>query len=471
LIVASTAGHGEMPLNGQRFLKINMIGHVATSIQFSIFGNGSTLYGDRYNGAAKTIQQHLQKQNATPLDNGLYAGDTAKENPPWTQFDEWYQYIIEKLRVESDSSKQFVRQQSMSTTKSWTAIVSTYHTTKLISCNRAHKQGIQRVVLDIGEQQYNPLSHVSMIVPNEPKVVQRALRTIGLDGKEPIRSIDSRDMTIKEYLTSFVDFDKPFSNIDWVRSWNFSRSQKRLISEVPVRKALQAFTWPWRNSIATESLLKAMPLKTPRMYSAASSQERLRDCDTGDLLELLIQHRKGGAVSDFLETAQPGACIQLRTNPLDEEIEINTPVICFATGSGLAPVLSLLRHRLASTSRPRATGNLTIAGPITLILGFRASDSPIIGEVLREAITCGVIDILLLTPSNDCKVRAQDRIFEDSVRYRIDKKLKHDNASVFVCALPEAADGFARNLSALVGCDIQDSLGDKYIEQVYKPAC
>jgi nitric oxide synthase oxygenase domain/subunit/sulfite reductase alpha subunit-like flavoprotein len=487
LIIASTAGHGEVPLNGQRFLKTSIDGEAAAQISFSIFGNGSSMYGDRYNAAAKAIRDHLVKLDLRPIGDGLYAGDTAEEDPPWTQFEEWFRQLLEALHVEPQQLQgQSSQQRAGPKPKDWTEVVSTYSTAKLVDCRRTHASGIQHVRLDIGEQCYETLSHVSVLVPNDSAIVKRALRTIGLNGKELVWSIRGQDLTVKEFLTAFVDFERPFSNIDWARSWDFSPSQRRLIRELPVRESLQAFTWPWRGKVAITALVSAMPLKTPRIFSAASSQDLLGRQGKGQQLELLIQHRENGLVSDFLKKARSGARLRLCTTQLEDKTlleRVSGPVICFATGSGLALVLSLLKHRVLSRTGPRVSEE-SRCNPqsidreshskqeaITLILGFRGCDSDIICQDLQEPIDEGVIDMLLMTPSNDQKLRAQDRVFESNVRDRIEEKLRCNATAVLVCALPEAAGEFARNLSAIVGCNIQESLGDRYIEQTYKPAC
>lgn len=482
LVIASTAGHGEMPLNGQRLLKTT----IATPMSFFIFGNGSSQYGDRYNAAAKMIQSHLLNQKATLIRDGLYAGDTAKEEPPWSKFDEWCGHIEEALNLDSSQSRQPVPRESTSRIENSTEIASTYSTAKLVSCVRTHPKGIQRVILDIGEQQYDALSHVSMIVPNDSAVVKYALRMIGLSGKENVFPDSSHQVTVGEYLEAFVDFDQPFMSLDWARNWGFSRPQTNLIGRLPIREALRAFKWPWRKRTDLHGLFAAMPLKTPRTFSVASSAGLLASQGKNGILELLVQHREGGLVSSFLQKARPGVCIRMKVKSLDNESLLSrtdVPVICFATGSGLAPVLSLLQHRLAMRAKLRPEDDRERAlddnshqndreqGAMTLILGHRKSDAQMIGSVLRESIDNGIIDMLLTTPSNDHKSRAQDRVFDDIVRRRIEHELKYENAAVFVCALPEATADFARNLSALVGCDIQSALGDRYIEEVYKPAC
>ncbi|SMQ51195.1 unnamed protein product [Zymoseptoria tritici ST99CH_3D7] len=476
LIVASTAGHGEVPLNGQRFLEVSFGAEAISLLRYSIFGNGSTLYGDRYNAAATAINEHLLNQKVKPLRDGLYTGDTAQEEPPWSQFDDWYRHIVEALHVEPDLLNQVTDRKQASKAKAGMETASSYSLARIVTCARSHAQGIQHVVLDIGEQRYEPLSHVTMIVPNDSSVVKQALRTVGLKGNESAQVLH-RHLSVEEYLVAFVDFDRPFLNLDWVQGWNFRRSQRHLFGRLPLREALQAFRWPWRTSIDLQSLLAAMPLKTPRMFSVASSQKVLKNGHHSGQLDLLIQHREGGLVSNYLKTIGPGACVQLKTNPTEDETLLHStdnPIICFATGSGLAPVLSLLSHRLEliKSSQQGSDGeNGRAFGAVTLILGFRKMDSSIIGQALREFIERGIIDVLLMTPSNDEKMRAQDRIFDCNVRQTLEKKLKCEGAAVFVCALPEAAADFAKNLSAMLGCNVQEALGERYVEQVYKPAC
>ena len=52
-------------------------------MSFAVFGNGDTRYSATYNGAARTIHQHMQKLGGRPLIRKVFRGDIAVELIPY----------------------------------------------------------------------------------------------------------------------------------------------------------------------------------------------------------------------------------------------------------------------------------------------------------------------------------------------------------------------------------------------------
>lgn len=148
--------------------------------------------------------------------------------------------------------------------------------------------------------------------------------------------------------------------------------------------------------------------------------------------------------------------------------EESAHVIALAIGSGLAPIRALLHHRVQrardfTTTYPNIPHNV---GKISLFAGHRIEDTAIVAEIIGEAITLNLFDILSLTPSNPDKKRAQDCVFEFGVPQRLVRKIK-GGAFVFVCGSSDAAEVFRGNLDGMVGCDVRKALGNRYIEEIY----
>lgn len=469
LVVASTAGRGEIPLNGRRIQEMKSGEGQASSFHFAVFGNGSSTYGDTYNNAAKTIEKELHRCGAVSLGTtALYHGDTAVEDPPWSQFDKWTGSIIDSLGLRYQSER--VRDNEPGSIQAQTskARMEQYRRVKIAFHSRLHGGGVFSATLDVGSLPYGALSHVSILVPNPRRLVRKALQLLRMTGHERVASIG--DLTAHDFLQEFVDFDSCFISMDWAVSLRLSPSRRKVLAELPVHQAMQAIEGFRISGTLTDDLFFALPLRTPRTYSCASSPELQEARGHGQRLELMIQLRPGGLVSSYLLNAAIGSCLRLKVTETKWRSlleAIDKPVICFATGSGIAPVQSLLQYRLAALEN----GTDIKPAPITLMLGFRIADSDVIANAILDATAAGLVDICLLTPSNKARIRTQDRIFGPTIRDQLTVKLRHEDASVLVCANATAAEEFASNLSSIVGCDVPAALGsERYVQEVFKHA-
>jgi sulfite reductase alpha subunit-like flavoprotein len=218
-----------------------------------------------------------------------------------------------------------------------------------------------------------------------------------------------------------------------------------------------------------------MPTIQPREYSIASDHEPCSSRDGRNIAELLVQHHIGGRFSDkflnSLERSAEFACKIRNSTHLDRIVrESHRPLVAFTTGSGIAPVRSLLQHRVRQRiTQDAKDGCTTIIAAISLFAGFRGEDEALVREAVSAASDHGLFDILELTPSNARKVRAQDAMMKEGIRETLVKKVQ-GGALVFACAAPHAAEGFLKNLSNLLGQDARKALGDRYIADIYQPA-
>ncbi|WP_020187543.1 FAD-binding oxidoreductase [Methylopila sp. 73B] len=122
-----------------------------------------------------------------------------------------------------------------------------------------------------------------------------------------------------------------------------------------------------------------------RSYSIASAPE------TPDRLELAIEKLDDGEVSPFFhEVAEVGDAIDLR-GPIGGHfvwsVEDGGPLLLLGAGSGVAPLMSMVRHRAARDDRT----------PTALLLGARtAADAPYREELLALAAADPSLGILFL---------------------------------------------------------------------------
>jgi CDP-4-dehydro-6-deoxyglucose reductase len=95
--------------------------------------------------------------------------------------------------------------------------------------------------------------------------------------------------------------------------------------------------------------LKTPGVPRPRTYSIACAPDD-QGLPPDGLLEFFITRHEGGHASGWLHGAEIGAPIDLHGPYGNFRLpkDANGPVLCLAGGSGLAPILSVTRHALAS---------------------------------------------------------------------------------------------------------------------------
>ncbi|KAK7714429.1 hypothetical protein SLS57_007156 [Botryosphaeria dothidea] len=469
LVVASSCGRGDMPYNGQTFMKRLKACKMPAGIRFAIYGNGSSSYRSSYNGSARSIEHALRESGGRSILK-LFEGDTEKESPPWRQLNAWWASLHSQLF--GDDGHQSSRFQKMlvhdddDAQSPFEALAARSTSAKLVSSS-SNMKGIKHIMLDVGEYEYVEMSHVDFYIPNRRIKVEQVLAYMDLAGRE-LRLPGG--LTTQQFVTELVDLNGPFTDVEWASGMNLEPDQVEMLQSAPFPQALKVLPPGWRKRASLINVFAAMPLLRPRTFSVASSQRLWQSGGRGNVLELLVQtHPKGLFSERFLTFSPRGTSLRIRFRPASTKmIEDTSPVIAFATGSGIAPVRSLLQSRIFEaengerTSRPRH-------GPISLFIGFKNYDANVAAGALDRASELGLVDMLFLTPSNPHKSRAQDKMFSEGVRQRLIAKIKEEKANIFVCASKEAAKDFACNLSAILGRDVKDALGDRYVEEVFDP--
>jgi len=106
-----------------------------------------------------------------------------------------------------------------------------------------------------------------------------------------------------------------------------------------------------------------------RCYSMSSSP------DAGDPFTTTVKRVSGGPMSNWMnDTLAPGDTIEVM-RPLGLFVlrETDAPIVAFAGGSGITPVISIIKSALATTTRP-----------ITLVYANRMADSIIFADALER---------------------------------------------------------------------------------------
>jgi ferredoxin-NADP reductase len=122
-----------------------------------------------------------------------------------------------------------------------------------------------------------------------------------------------------------------------------------------------------------------------RSYSIASEPERMGQID------ITVERIPDGEVSPFLhDVVVPGDRLEVR-GPIGGyfvwDVSMAGPLLLVAGGSGVVPLMAMLRHRargLAADARARAGGGAVAASPTRLLFSSRSADEIIYREELDE---------------------------------------------------------------------------------------
>ncbi|RDA86315.1 hypothetical protein CP532_5658 [Ophiocordyceps camponoti-leonardi (nom. inval.)] len=479
-IVASCAGRGDVPTNGQALLqRCNSQTRIETrGVSFCIFGNGNSSYGSNFNGAAAKLEAGLKKvglSSAVPT----FKADTLKEDPPWRQFQTWLAQLESKYGdvvadVDDDSDER------ADESTDW--LLSQLSPAQVISVRTSSEGDIRQVALDVGGLEYSHMSHVDVFVPLSEAKIDELLTATGLTGEE-LALFGERKVNTRQFF-SLLDPEKPFKSVKWATklALKLTKDEESWLLTMPIAKSIHDMLAKRLFQLSGSALfdfMRALPIRRSRTFSTASSQLYWNTRNMGHVLELTLKTHPGGLVTDhFVSGARRGdrLYIRIRQGPGAFLVNDDKPLIAFTTGSGIAPLRGLLQAKsaIAADCCPRKTMELKksrrrqFGNSLSLFLGFKGGDSDIIDEAIGEARALDLIDMLHLTPSNPRRERAQDKLFADGVASQIRSKIRDEGANVFVCASKEAADDFAANLEAIVGVEsIRQVLGERWVEEVY----
>lgn len=474
IVIASSNGRGNVPLNGQRTTERLRSSHLAKA-RFVIFGNGDSSYRHTFNGAARHLYDLFIEAGLQRLGEGYVEADNRKESPPWKPLDVWLKSLFQQIsnptiRVDRLHDHRTDQAPSMEELKD---LMRSYTRFKIE--DRPHaRHGLKSVTLSSSDISYSAMDYLMVLAPNAADDVRQVLRLLRERSDNKIEKLDK--ISYFDFLREFVDLKAPFRDLSWTKKLDKNDFDPDSLLRLPMVDALHSLPSGWHNKDIMEDVLISMPIITPRIFSIASTQSDSRTTGKQSRLELVVQSRRGGRFSEhYLNSATARDRLRARiwpaTNLRKLCDEATGPIIAFVTGSGLAPIQSLLRFRAQHVREAHANGDISPfeIQQISLFMGFHGEDMKLIHDGIHEAIELGLLDMLFLMPSNKANVRVQDKVFRPGVREHVEAKIK-DGAHVFVCANPAAADDVAINLSAILGCNLRTAIGDKYIEDRFEPA-
>lgn len=483
LMVASTTGNGTLPANGRTFenkwpeLRKRCYTDPSRS-SYSIFGVGDSGYGSTYNAASIALESLFSDLGSKPVAGGLTMGDVIMETLPMTAFNRWWD------RVQAELDGALVIQESLEDCFYDQGQMIRDFQEAIVVAKDPPLDKILSLQLDLQGTSYKVMDHLRLLPANSQSKVKRALMALGVtDGQQVMPFHDFENPpTFDQFLTDFVDLEGQFKTYKWLQPATPDESIRKapLVEVLELHSARGIFGGAQNEEqrrIAMEVCLD-MPLLRPRTFSVASAPGFLGN----HIVELLIRFHAQGRLSDiFLSDLHPGDKVKFCVMPSAPSIDVirleNRPLIAIATGSGFAPIRGLLQRRFISINAGRrlsrvehdlsfATAQpelgLFHSSPLSLFTGYKMEDRDIFEETLVTG-RCGtLVDELVMVPSNPEKKRVQD-VLEGNAWVQANLP----EAAVYVCGAESMVKSTAGVLSRMLGADVQNVLGSRYVEEVF----
>ena len=496
LLVISTTGQGEIPANGNNFFNLCK-DKQDIRFNYAIYGNGDSRYSSTYNSAAKKVQQQLRQVGGIPMAGGLFQGDTANMLTVFQSFSPWWTKLQPALQGAMDDPYKLIKSRSEPGTKAIDSIrdeVMTpftthsekldahFHSAALVATSKSQSDStLCLLTLDIGNNTYEDLTCIQVLPLNSPSKVRRVLRALGVSASAFVELDMKRCPTYSRFLSEFVDLEVPFSTMKWIddlahydEKFDMEKFSSQSVLEVlDTLDNLGHLSKLNQASNLRLDICLAMPLLQTRNYSIASSHQylsRSHSATHGTLpsthLQILVKpHAKGRFSSTFLHDCPVSSILKYRIvdafcGPMLRQ-PVSAPQVIVATGAGFAPVRCLLQRRIVAAREP-----VTQCG-ISLFLGLKPADIPLVTDLLMEAAGAGILDSLNIVPSNEDKVRVYDKFEDDGIREVVRRKLVDEGGRVFVCAGPLAAKATKEAIGKVIGVDVDPGLGSRWVEEVF----
>ncbi|KAF2672562.1 hypothetical protein BT63DRAFT_396259 [Microthyrium microscopicum] len=500
LLVVSSTGFGDIPANGQAFYNACKLRENSTpklNFRFSLFGNGDSRYADSYNGGALKVLEALNGIGGTSLGgSGFFDADTALEPVPTQALDRWFHALQQpydaalgvngQMTIHDSKGNITIPLKRGSIVDPWTLLVqqlkiltAQFVPATIVDIKRGSElpgTGSMIVTLDVGATPCVHLGCIQVLPVNSPAKVETILSLLNLDGSEWLDLSKTEaiiGITNKRFFAELVDLEAPFSDLAWISQLKIGENiPEASIDGLGSFKVLQYLQsqglFPeYVSQEVRKNIILSMRLLTERVFSVASSAPVLRlkgsQKRTCNEVDIMVKSVANGRFSDaFLSACSLPVALQVRsieaacTRKLTEWTG-QTHMVAIATGAGFGPVRALLQRQIG-LSREKS---------MSVFVGVKACDVSLISDVLDEAAISGIADVVDIVPSNENKLRIQDRFLEPCNRQHLKKKIEGDGALVFICSGQIQATEIIRKLDEVVDGEIRVILGERLILEVY----
>jgi nitric oxide synthase oxygenase domain/subunit/sulfite reductase alpha subunit-like flavoprotein len=480
LLIVATTGKGEIPSNGQQcFKKMRNLELTLPSIRFSIFGIGDSGYYKTFNWACKYVQRGLEERNLRPLMlDCVVESDVAAENPPWTDFRAWWDRVERVLngKVGDDKLQHGKKQETSTLYEKQCNIIKDYREATIRFDPLSHQAGrILKLSLEILESWYEPMGHIRLLPQNSEAAVQKAIEMLGINEDQTIGTVSAKGVAdranvldeqllaipMRRFLSDYVDLHSPFMSMDWAQNLSSVKNESAFQVLEDLSQSLKRLS----PRISLEKLLFSMTPLRPRSYSIASSLENRSNSDIdyrNATLDILVHVIPNGRFSQrCLAGIGDGGKIlyKLTTNNICAPL-LNLsgrPLIAVVSGTGIAPVRSLLQHLIHTDTESK----------ISLFIGFKPDNNTtkLFDEIVQQASKKGILDILYVVPSNVEKVRVQDHF--DDCEETLRRKIGDEGGYFYACGNAAVVRGAKEKLKKILGPQIWSRGRQRILEETF----
>ena len=515
LLVVSSTGQGEIPPNGVGLLKVckdilsSGFPNQNHDFMYAVFGNGDSRYSATYNGAAIRINDHLTQVGGYPLVAGVFPADTAVDPLPLSALRSWLNKMqpsivdqplkslataVVKSSIDDRHTAVFVKVTPIVELRQkyedyHDRILSTHGEASMIGGSQGTcKNKSVLLTIDIDNDCFEEMSCIQILPSNAPAKVNQALQSLCVKSSDIVDlGLDWNNPTYLTFLTNYVDLEIPFSDVESLEAVESSCHKgltRALLNQLSVQKVLERLHTTLiqmsdrQRGEFIHDLCQNMPLLHTRTYSIASSWHYSPSCDqvnprTGRQVDIMVKVFPRGRFSHtFLkDSVYREASLRYRIvdSPSGSILRKNhlRPFIVVATGAGFGPVRCLLQWRISTIRDALAMGQPfpSQGSKISLFLGLKPPDLELIVDVLNEAMSLNLIDMLDIVFSNPAKRRVYHSLRLSPRHLR--KKLYKQEGMAFICTNQVAAKATKSTFNDILGGRMGEMLGERYVEEVF----
>jgi sulfite reductase alpha subunit-like flavoprotein len=454
-----------------------------TSPKYSAFSIGDSGYHLTFNTAANNVRKTLLDIGASPIiSSGAFNSDVALENPPLSKFQLWCKTIEQQLEgpldveeMEKIEKDRLIQEFSM---------LNSYEEGTVYFNQRELHPGLVLKVSITMRSTYQAMSQIRVLSRNSSDSVDKVLfllDVIDADTNLSLHKYESnttdKDPTVREFLTYYVDLDRPFNSLNWskvqypgVDSFIDNNSDYSVLEVL--HEVFHAGAKP-PISVGLNQILFSMPIQSPRCYSIASSPvyskvDGSTTTTSADLLNRVIP--AGRFISQCLSDIQSGDKIHYKLDSLDLTIPLldlaDKPLVSVTCRTGFGPMRSLIQRR---TQEAKSFSNSPTLKPIdvkaeaadkiTLYLGFKPQGKAIFIKTVNGASKYDIFDAVHMVPSNKEKIRVQD-LFEEG-KDGLTNRLVDQDGWFYVCGNREMVNGVGERMRDVLGRDVWETMSER----------
>ncbi|KKW68822.1 sulfite reductase subunit alpha [Lampropedia cohaerens] len=435
VIISSSFGDGEPPGNAERFLAQICQTDSLAGLRYAIFGLGDTGY-PQFCGFTRQLDELLQQRQASPLINRVDADACYPEF-----FQQWLTVLDRVLQGDAQAGQELMlRVKAYGADNAFAA--------PILERKRLNSSepGAFHVRLDCRDSGmvWRAGDALYVLPENEPAVLARLANWWQLPEDspqlEPLRHKELRQLS-KPVLRELARL----SGSEPLKAM-LKISQKKLLDDylwgADLLDVLQDFCQP--ECVTPEALQALLSPALPRAYSIAShGQAGHIDLCIREVAYARGGRRRRGMATNWLLQHQGPVQVYCRSNPGFHLVkDTSVPLILIGTGTGIAPLMGLLREMQASGQQRKTC----------LIFGEKSADRDFLfKQELHMLQDEGVLGRLITAFSRDCeeKYYVQHAIAEHADHLR---GLLQEGAHLYIC-------GNKRHLQDAVAGAIDKVLG------------